>query len=478
MTSVLVALAAIGPYILLPDPPSPELGAKVARIAPSLLAPDARQRGRAEQELLNLGPRATEPLIELMKTASTPERDAIRALLPRFGPAALESLYWAPFRNPFHAEEAKKESRAAVARMGPQVLPYLKPIVDADNSGAEDFLGGVLAQMKPVPVEYLSSLLPHPSAHARSVAARLLAGLPTDGTSPALLDSLNSVDATVRRLAAQALGERKDVRALGPLLSLLKDDSWPVRAQAAGALAKMYQRQLLTPLVGLARGDEQILVRDTTSDALILWTKDPVAIRLGRRYRPISVDPIAGMLLAAATAFVLLATGLAMYVATWIGVCRAGSQKSGGIASTVLLAIGVLAAFGVFWGGVVTGISGPIEYVLLWAVVPAFAWMGYWAPGLKILRVPAWGGGAILVSIVVVSFAGYSGIVRWLNVMWLAPRLIAGVAILTLVLAWWWGRGTDPSTRTNVRLATALGVTAFYAGYGTGWAALWGYLGV
>jgi HEAT repeat protein len=110
------------------------------------------------------------------------------------------------------------------------------------------------------------------------------------GDVAGLVGALASSSARVRRVAANALVERSDLRAVEPLTKALRDDDELVRANAALALGELEDRRPETPveaavepLIG-ALGDESPTVRAMASSAL------------GRRRDPRAVEPLERLL--------------------------------------------------------------------------------------------------------------------------------------------------------------------------------------
>ena len=71
----------------------------------------------------------------------------------------------------------------------------------------------------------------------------------------------------VRRLAAGALGELGDARAVEPLIAALKDESEVVRWSAARTLGELGNARAVEPLKELL-GDEDAAVRTAAAEAL------------------------------------------------------------------------------------------------------------------------------------------------------------------------------------------------------------------
>ena len=78
----------------------------------------------------------------------------------------------------------------------------------------------------------------------------LVAGCGSDETGT-LIEQLKAEDPEARRDAAKNLGERKDPRAVEPLIAALKDTELPVQCAAAEALGRIKDRRAVVPLVSL-----------------------------------------------------------------------------------------------------------------------------------------------------------------------------------------------------------------------------------
>ena len=143
---------------------------------------------------------------------------------------------------------------------------------------------------------------------------------------------------------------------------------------------------------------------------------------------------------------------------------------------SVWASAGAIAFGGFLWGRVLVGVSGRMEWVLLAAIVPATAWVA-WMAGLtlKPLLVPALG--LVLTLVLMLVVGPLLGIMWWLYLVWLASRVWWVVLVVAVIVAWWLGRRTDRELLAPVRRAAVVGTAAFYAGYGLGWLALWGYFG-
>ena len=141
------------------------------------------------------------------------------------------------------------------------------------RAAAEQALDQVCARLDPTTpaagkaISALVGALASPSLAPRKVAARLLAGLPSDLVlGPLLRDGLGASDPRARREAAWTLGRLRDRRATTRLVQRLSDPSATVRAAAAWALGRLDAPAALKYLEELL-GDPDEIVRAAAVDA-------------------------------------------------------------------------------------------------------------------------------------------------------------------------------------------------------------------
>lgn len=471
-----------------PAAPTPELVARAKVLVQELSAEDPRARSRAEEELLGLGPEAAEALLLLFRRVDAPEQEAIRSLLPKYGPSAIERIYFGGIRDVYRERLAEEESFMAVARMGEVAIPEVMRLIDSGPKtaptntvsgldGLQGFGVGVLRRIGPNAVPQLASLLSHSNANVRRSAAAILPDIDDPRSRDALLGGLSSPDGGVRMYAAVGLGRLRERRAVEPLLKRLHDESDMVRGSAAAALARMYEPRFRGPLVRMARSDVPPS-RETAARALLEWSHDPIAERLARRYRPINIDPVAETPIKLRLTLELFVTALVLYLVLWAGAKLTGKGGLWWLPWALWASGGVALALGFFWGRVIVEVSGRVELLLLFAWVPAAACLAWLGGGLKPLLLPAagLGLGAIVLMLSPLLRLGFAGL------LWVAipqvPRLLIGSSVLALVWGWWCGRRLDAEKRTAFRRSAWVGTATFYVGYGVGSLALWGYLGV
>jgi hypothetical protein len=277
------------------------------------------------------------------------------------------------------------------------------------------FSVGVLVRLRAV--ETLIPFLKHPKRQIRQEAASVLAHFSDPRSRDACVEGLSSEDFVVRTMCARVLGNLGAEEASGLLLAQLHDDSLNAREAAAGALGRIYKPRFLRPLARVARSDSIISVRDTASRVLIRTSRNPAAIRIGKRYKPWGLSP-------AQQPWILLGFGVRMAltsvalsaVALWL--LRLPGRPADDRRRVMVTITVIAAGLGFLWGFVVDNIWGTLENILLLGVLPMTAGFGH-----------------------------------------LLVFLTGGRARSWLMRRWWWIVG------------------CFYGGYVVGWLALWGYLG-
>jgi hypothetical protein len=375
-------------------------------------------RERAQRELRALGTGAIPQLLDGAAGQNIAVAEAARELLTALGSSAIEELDRAGVRGSYDHRQRYEEAMDAVGRMGPTVLPRVVEIFTTTEPAGSlfGFSVGVLVRLRAV--ETLIPFLKHPKRQLRQEAASVLAHFADPRAYNACVEGLSSEDFVVRMMCARLLGNLRAHDAADVLLARLHDDAFVVREEAASALGAIYEPRFLEPLARLARSDDHRTVRNTAASALIRYSHNPAAIRIGKRYKPWGLSP-------AQQPWILLGFGVRMALTSAALSCaalwllrlpgrRADDRRR------VMVTITIIAAgLGFLWGFVVDNIWGTLENILLSGVLPMTAGFGH-----------------------------------------LLVFLTGGNARSWLMSRWWWIVG------------------CFYGGYGVGWLALWGYLGV
>jgi hypothetical protein len=482
---VLILLAATVHRTLPPRPKTPpaEFNAKVQQLAEKLTDENAGVRDKAEQELLAMGPPATEQLLATAAlTRDAREKQAIEALLPRYGSEAIERLLWGPgwavrvYRGDAGTDDPIKDLAVnAIVKMGAAALPEVRRLMDVGLRGAMTALN----RLGPVGTEtVVDLLLNHPDDEMRTSMASILADAksPDPQAADGLLKALKSQDTAVHMYVARAVGNLRDRRAIDRLLELLSAKDDPLLRMAAGAaLGKMYEPRLFGPLSRRAKWDSVFSVRQTASNVLMYWTYDPVAIRVGRRYYPPRMTEAVVDVAYTRLALLLVATGMLVYVLIWSARAAGQAELWRGLSARVLGAAGLALLLGFAWAFWMIRVWGLIELLLLLVVLPATALLA-WRTGarLKSLRGSLVG---CAVGVLLVFLGAQSSMWVSLGLEWLAPRLLVLIVALSVLSGVLRTRGIDAALLASTRTASLACAAAFYLGYGVGWLALWGYLG-
>jgi HEAT repeat protein len=107
----------------------------------------------------------------------------------------------------------------------------------------------------------------------------------TEGTLDSLIAQLASPDKQVRRAAAQALGERRDPRALEALLPLARDPRWEVQGAVARALGLLGDLRALPTLIDLFEARTYPLIESDGAPHRFAEIVEGAAIGLAHLYR-------------------------------------------------------------------------------------------------------------------------------------------------------------------------------------------------
>lgn len=485
-TLLLILLAATVPRPLPPRPDTPpaEFNAKVRQLAEKLTHEEASVRAKAEQELLTMGPPATEQLLALAVLTRDPhQKQAIETLLPRYGTAAIERLLWGPgwdvrvYRGDAGTDDPIKDLAVnAIVRMGAAALPDVRRLTELGvPSGAMT----VLNRMGPLATDtVVDLLLHHPDDKMRTSMASILANAksPDPRAADGLLRALDDKNAAVRMYAAQGVGNLRDRRGVDRLLRQMSDDSFYEGKRAATlALGKIYEPRFFTPVSRRAQWDRDWTVRETASNVLMYWTYDPVAIRVGQRYHPPRMTVAVLDFVYAAYALLLVLSGMLVYLLIWSARGAAEGRLWRGVSARGLVGAVVTLLLGFAWAFWMRFVWGLIELLLLVLVVPLAAVLA-WRTGarLKSLRGSLVG---CALGVLLVFFGTHGSVWVQIGLMWLAPRVLVVIVGLSVLMGVLKKRSIDAALLASARRATLACTAAFYVGYAAGYLALWGYLG-
>ncbi len=215
-------------------------------------------RNSATNSLAQIGTPAIKPLIDaLVDPREIVQNCAINALA-QIGTPAIEPLIDA-LVDPRPYNSLRKVANALVQIGQPAVEPMLFALGHQDR-GVRNAVADALVQIGQPAVEpmlFAIHLYYYRDYYILRDLANVLVQIGQIAVE-SLLTALGYPDVNVRRIAAFALGEIADPRAVGPLIAALDDHHPPVRAAAATALGQFADPSTIEPL--------RILLLDTNLD--------------------------------------------------------------------------------------------------------------------------------------------------------------------------------------------------------------------
>jgi len=145
----------------------------------------------------------------------------------------------------------RREAAKSLGRLGDErAIPALiQALKDDDRAGREGAAEG-LADMKEKALGPLISALKDPDWHVRMGVLVSLRIIGDKKAIPDITVALSDENRFVRREAVKSLGRIGDERMVGPLADALKDEDRSVRMRAVGALAKQGGDAVIGPLIG------------------------------------------------------------------------------------------------------------------------------------------------------------------------------------------------------------------------------------
>jgi HEAT repeat protein len=178
----------------------------------------------------------------------------------------------------FHALDSPdaRVRETAVMALGPikhaDVPNALLWALGDDEAAVREAAADALGRLGKETLETLIGALGHEQPSVRAAVALALAKIAkgygrADQATPALIERLGDYDATVRRIAAEALGQIEDPDATAALVERLWDDHAEVRRMAAWALGQTEDPDGMEGLIH-ALGDPDESVREAAAGAL------------------------------------------------------------------------------------------------------------------------------------------------------------------------------------------------------------------
>jgi HEAT repeat protein len=191
--------------------------------------------------------RAVEPLIDVFRGKNFSLKCAAAESLGKLkDPRAIEPLSVLLWNG---EGELQDKAQYALMEMGPVVVEPLCRILLEPNDARRFFVVDVLTKLHDVrAVGPLVSVLGIGENGIGAKASEALIGIGPPAVD-ALLVAITSQDPSVRRFAASALGGIKDARAIASLLAALMDENLNVRRQALEAVARFQDDRVLDALL-------------------------------------------------------------------------------------------------------------------------------------------------------------------------------------------------------------------------------------
>ena len=137
------------------------------------------------------------------------------------------------------------------------IIPHLIPLLRDRDSTIRRLAAEILGQNRSsAAVMALAALLYDPHAHVRIAAADALGQIADHSAVSALIDALYDDQIDVRFAAANALGLIADARAVFDLITVLDHDDIPLAMMAAQALMRIGTTEALAAIQHLRQGDD------------------------------------------------------------------------------------------------------------------------------------------------------------------------------------------------------------------------------
>ena len=206
-----------------------------------------------------------EKSLEQLLTIETSEKDRAEAFI----------TFREPIRRSALAALQTSDDRArtvldALGRGDGTFEPFVLARESAESKGAREKGREMLTALEPSIV----ALARHPDPTLRVRAIALLARSATDASRAAMVSALGDPDATVQRVALDAVGAAADAKATAQVIKILKDHAqWSMRTLAASALGRLGKsgsaREASAALHDAARTEPYALVREAALVALV-----------------------------------------------------------------------------------------------------------------------------------------------------------------------------------------------------------------
>jgi HEAT repeat protein len=227
----------------------------------------------AAQAIVQYGPAAVTPLVELAREAEPALRPTLYDLFPQLGAAAADprvSALLATATDDGDLEEATAAARALGELGGKDALAPLFHAVASPQPELQNAATGALSRLGTRYPDEVRMLCATRGLHGETAPqlCRVLGAIGASADRPVILGALKDESAELRRAAAEALAAMgPDPDAVSALLLALADESAAVRAAAARALGQLADVTATSAVLG-ATTDPDPQVRQAAVRAL------------------------------------------------------------------------------------------------------------------------------------------------------------------------------------------------------------------
>ncbi|NLH18044.1 MAG: hypothetical protein GX455_15825 [Phycisphaerae bacterium] len=237
--------------------------------------PEQRVKVLAAEALGKVGDgRAVEPLIRAMRTGDPALQNAAGA--------ALGSMKSPAVMRRFQMDLVSKDGevcKQAISDLGcigtDEAIKLLGQASGrTEVSVAREAVVALSKTGKPAAIPYLSKAISN--AFLRQEALEGIFAIDHPDTSPILIQLLSSKSFVERQKAAQALGRRKESKAVEPLLAILKSNDTPVMKDAISALEEIGDKKAGSALIELANDP---FVGEQALTLIRKWNWQPQTVR-------------------------------------------------------------------------------------------------------------------------------------------------------------------------------------------------------
>lgn len=238
-------------------------------------SPAQRVKVLAAEALGKVGDgRAVDPLIRAMRTGDP--------ALQKAAGTALGSMKSPAVMRRFQMDLVSKDGDAckqAISDLGcigtDEAVKLLGQAAGhADVQVAREAVAALSKTGKPTAIPYLSKAVSNP--FLRGEALEGIFAIDHPDTTPVLIGLLSSKSFVERQKAAQALGRRKDPRAVEPLIAILKANDTPVMKDAIAALEEIGDKKAGSALIELANDP---FVGEQALALIRKWNWQPQTVR-------------------------------------------------------------------------------------------------------------------------------------------------------------------------------------------------------